>query len=199
MANYINGKEFYDELKIYHKQYLESIELKEDKPPLSEKIAFAIIQIATRLMNSYNFVNYTYKDEMISDAILKCLDKVHRFDPSISENAFAFFTQISWHAAITRIKIEQKESSVKARLIREKMSSEFVTHGVDSDADDGGNSFVDFLKENDAFIDYIEVKKNKIISEHPNMTHKNKTPYVKKATKALEEEYYFDLSEFEAE
>jgi hypothetical protein len=198
MADYINGKEFYEELKIYHAKYLESVTQGEDKPLLSDKIAFAIIQISTRLMNSYNFVNYTYRDEMISDAILKCLDKVHRFDPAISENAFAFFTQISWHAAITRIKVEQKESSVKARLIREKMSSEFVTHGVDSDNDDGGNSFVEFLKENDAFVDYIDLKKQASTNQHDSMKHRNKTPYVKKA-KEVVDDYYFDLSEFEAE
>lgn len=196
MAEYINGKEMYAELVIYNTLYKKSLVDGHEKPQVSKKLAHSIIQIATRLTNSYNFVNYTYKDEMISDAILKCLDKVHRFDPTISEQSFAFFTQVAWNACVNRIKIEQKESSVKARLIREKMSSEFVSHGVDSDADDGGNSFVEFLKENDAFVDYIEIKKNKVVSTHPNMTHRNKTPYAKKHVEVVDD-YYFDLSEFE--
>jgi hypothetical protein len=196
MAEYINGKEFFEELKIYNVAYLESIKLGEGKPQVSDKIANAIVQISTRLMNSFNFVGYSFKDEMISDAILKCFDKVHRFDPSISENAFAFFTQCAYNAAINRIKIEQKESSVKARLIREKLSSEFVQHGVDADADDGSNSFVEFLKENDAYIDYIEVKKENIKNDiNPSLKHRNKTAYPTK--KVVEVIPVFDLSDFE--
>ena len=198
MADYVNGKKLYEELKIYRAKYDESILKKEAKPQVSDKIAIALVQIATRLMNSYNFIGYSYKDEMISDAILKCFDKVHRFDPSISENAFAFFTQCAWHAATNRIKIEQKESSVKARLIREKMSSEFVSHGVDSDTDDGSNAFVEFLKENDSYIDYIEIKKEKAFSVPDSMKHRNKSGYTKKAVvpKIIIEE--IDLTMFES-
>lgn len=198
--DYVNGKELTAELVIYHAAYLKSIELGEEKPQVSEVIGNAFIQIATRLSNSHNFIGYTYRDEMIGDGIIKCLKKVHRFDPAISENSFAFFSQVCWNAAITRIKEEQKESSVKARMIREKMSSEFVAHGVDSDNDDGSNAFVEFLKENDSFVDYIDLKKQQIINAQPqpeSMKHRNKTAYVKKAVTIVEEDS-FDLTMFEA-
>lgn len=195
MADYINGKEMYAALVIYHDAYLETVKNGQDKPAVSPMLAQSFIQIATRLMNSFNFVNYTYKDEMISDGILKCLDKVHRFDPAISEQSFAFFTQICWNAAVGRIKIEQKESSVKARLIRDKMSSEFVAHGVDADADDGSNAFVEFLKENDSYVDYFEIKKASTV--HDSMKHRNKTPYAKKEVVEVADDMEFGLSEFE--
>lgn len=194
MSDYVNGREFCDELKIYHASYLRSVELGEEKPQISDTISRAIIQICTRLSNSFNFINYTYKDEMIADAILKCYTKVHRFDPAISENAFAFFTQCAYNAYIHRIKIEQKESSIKAKTIREKLSSEFVAHGVDSDSDDGTNSFVEFLKENDAYIDYIEKSREVFVAD--SLKHRNKTAYVKKEKVAIDNSI-FDLSEFE--
>ena len=196
--DYINGKTFFAELAIYHAQYVLSIKEDTEKPQISDAIAHAIMQICTRLSNSFNFIGYTYKDEMISDAIFKCFAKVHRFDPAISENAFAFFTQCAYNAFINRIKLEQKESSVKARIIREKMSSEFVAHGVDSDADDGSNAFVEFLKENDSFVDYIDQRKQKAQSVIPDsLKHRNKTAYFKK--EVVEQELFeeFDLSVFE--
>jgi hypothetical protein len=199
MADYINGKEMYAELVVYNAAYKLAMENGEEKPPVSRKLAESFIQIATRLANSFNFCNYTYKDEFIADGIVKCLDKVHRFDPEVSQQAFAFFTQICWNEAILRIKSEQHQSSVKAKLIREKLSSEFVEHGVDSDSDDGSNAFVEFLKENDSYVDYIELRKE--IEKEPVSKiakHRNKTPYAKKAVVAvdvLEEVNLFDFVE----
>ena len=103
MAEYVNGKELFAELSIYHKLYTEATEKGEAKPQISNTIAHAIIQIATRMANSWNFVGYTYKDEMISDAILKCYEKIHRFDPSISNNSFGFVSQVTWNSFINRI------------------------------------------------------------------------------------------------
>ena len=196
--DYVNGKELTDALRVYHAAYKLSVENGEEKPQVSEVIGGAFIQIATRLSNSYNFIGYTYREEMIGDGIVKCLNKVHRFDPNISENSFAFFSQICWNAAINRIKDEQDESSVKARMIREKMSSEFVAHGVDSDNDDGSNAFVEFLKENDSYVDYIDLKKQKIMNiQLDSMKHRNKTAYIKKSVTIVKEED-FDLTIFEA-
>ena len=197
MSDYINGKELTAALSVYHDAYLKSIELGQEKPQVSNVIGNAFIQIATRLSNSFNFIGYPYKEEMIGDGIIKCLSKVHRFDPKISDNSFAFFTQICWNAAINRIKEEQKESSVKARMIREKMSSEFVAHGVDSDKDDGSNAFVEFLKENDSFVDYIDLKKQQVSKMQPESSkHRNKTAYVKKTVTIIEQDN-FDLTLFE--
>lgn len=196
MSDYVNGKEFYAELKVYHAAYLEHINNGAPKPQISDKSSYAILQIATRLANSHNFINYTYKEEFILDGVIKCIMKFHNFDPRKGENPFAFFTQICWNAALNRIKIEQEQSSVKARMIREKMSSEFVAHGVDADADDGSNSFVEFLKENDSYIDYNEIKKEKV-EGNPALKHRNKTPYVKKDVVLAEELPEFDLTLFE--
>jgi len=198
MADYVNNKELFAELCIFNAAYILATEAGLERPQISNKIAHAIMQVCTRMANSYNFCNYTYKDEMISDAILKCYKKIHGFDPLRSENPFAYVSQIAWNSFLYRIKEEQKESSIKARMIREKMSDEFVQHGVDTDADEGSNAFVEFLKENDAFVDYIELRKENAKTIHPSLKHRNKTPYVKKFVELKEDDTEFDLSDFEA-
>lgn len=195
-THYVNGKELYAELCVYHEAYKISLINGDERPPVTEKMASAIIRIANKLSKSWNFVNYSYRDELVQDGILKCLEKIHLFDPLKSENVFAYATQTIYNEFLNRIKKEQKESSVKARMIREKMSSEFVEHGVDSDNDDGSNGFVEFLKENDCLIDYFELKKDKEKEVHPSLKHRNKTPYKTKAV--VEKELpAFDLSSFE--
>lgn len=178
---YVNGKEFFGMLKEYHEKYLASVEAGLDKPQVSNEIAGAIMQIANRLSNSFNFIGYSYKDEMIADAIYKCLDKVHRFDPSLSENPFAFFTQVSYNSFVNRIKIEQKQASIRARLINDKVTSDFVEQSLENDVD-ATNAFVGFLKDNNIFVDYFEERKGNIQvgTLHPSLKHRNLTPYVKK-------------------
>lgn len=195
--DYVNGKEMYAELVDFHSKYHAAVEAKSELPQVSNKLAGCFIQIANRLSNSYNFVNYTYKEEMIGDAIEKCLKKAHCFDPIRSEQAFAYFTQLCWNSFCLRIKKEQKESSVKAKLIRHKMSSEFVAHGADFDTDSGDNSFITFLQENDAYVDYIEQSKT-AVKQLTSLKHRNKTPYKKKAEVAKKVPVFeTDLSIFE--
>jgi DNA-directed RNA polymerase specialized sigma24 family protein len=193
MADYVSNKELFAEMCIYRAAYFEALEQNKPLPAVSDKIASAIDRIAHKLSNSWNFINYTFKDEMVGDAMLRCLIKAHKFDPTRSENPFAYFSQISWNCFIERIKIEQYETSVKAKYIKEKMSHEFVEHGTSLEGEDSSNSFVEFLKENDIFIDHIEEKKKNTI--HESLRHKNKTEYIKKVEVYVEPE--MDLTQFE--
>lgn len=198
MAEYVNGRELHDELCIYHELYKQSLIDKTDKPLISEKLGHAFLQIATRMMSRPNFSGYTYKDDMISDALIQCISKVHTYDPSRanidSPSGFGWSSQLIWNSAIGRIKKEQHQCSIKARLIRDKMSSEFVQHGVDSSTD-GDNSFVEFLKDVDAYVDYNELREENAKKDIPNsMKHRNRTQYKKKET--LEDIPDIDLEEF---
>jgi DNA-directed RNA polymerase specialized sigma24 family protein len=58
-------------------------------------------------------MGYSYKDEMIADAIENCVSAAHSFDPEKSNNPFAYFTQIAWNAFIRRISKEKKQAYIK--------------------------------------------------------------------------------------
>ena len=71
------------------------------------------MKIATRLSHKPNFMNYTFRDEMICDGIENCLQYIDNFDPDKSQNPFAYFTQIIYYAFIRRIQKEKKHLYVK--------------------------------------------------------------------------------------
>ncbi len=79
------------------------------KPYVTEYIAICFLQIAQRLSYRPNFINYTYKDDMISDGLENCLAYMHNFDPDKSTNPFAYFTQIIYYAFLRRIQKEKKQ------------------------------------------------------------------------------------------
>ena len=89
----------------------------DDRPPVSNYIGECFLKIATHLSFRPNFINYTYRDDMISDGIENCLQYMDNFDPEKSKNPFAYFTQIIYYAFIRRIQKEKKQQQVKQKMI----------------------------------------------------------------------------------
>jgi DNA-directed RNA polymerase specialized sigma24 family protein len=77
--------------------------------------------IANKLSNRPNFINYPFKEEMISDGIENCLMYIDNFDPGKSSNPFAYITQIIYFAFIRRITKEKKHLYTKHKLIERSM------------------------------------------------------------------------------
>ena len=77
------------------------------------------MMIATKLSTKANFSGYTYKDEMICDALENCIVAVHSFNPEKSKNPFAYFTQIIWYAFLRRIEKEKKQTYVKYKSLEQ--------------------------------------------------------------------------------
>ena len=112
-SHYINNKEFLQALIEYKKCCGDASAADESRPQIPNYIAKCFLQIATRLSYRPNFINYTYKDDMISDGIENCLAYMHNFDPDKSTNPFAYFTQIIYYAFLRRIQKEKKQQYVK--------------------------------------------------------------------------------------
>lgn len=118
MARYINNKDFLQALV----KYQEKLKVHKEKnlntlpPQIPRYIGECFVQIATRLSSKGNFCGYTYKEEMVGDAIEKMVKYMYNFDSTKSENAFAYFTQIAYNAFIQRITNEKKQQYIKAKL-----------------------------------------------------------------------------------
>lgn len=115
--NYINGADFYKALVEYNNKIVEARADDYPKPIMSKYIGECIMQIAEKLSTKYNFVSYTFRDEMISDAIEKMIESVEKYDinysSSISPNPLGYFTQIAWNIFLQRIEKEKKQQYVK--------------------------------------------------------------------------------------
>ena len=116
-----------------------------DPPPISNYIGECFLKIATHLSYRPNFINYTYREEMISDGIENCLQYVHNFNPEKSDNPFAYFTQIIYYAFLRRIQKEKKQAHVKNKMIENMNVDVFLTQ---EDGDVQNNPYTDYLQKN---------------------------------------------------
>jgi len=126
---YVDKAEFYIEMCAYIKlRKKEDLQARKEKiahnngrhpdpSPPSDSIAKKIYDIVNNFSYNYNFINYTYKDLMITEALWSCLRYCDRFNPKISENPFAYFTQITYHSFIKVINSEKKITNIKKKLL----------------------------------------------------------------------------------
>ena len=110
---YVNNADFLDALVEYQEKLKKSKKNKTDPPPIPNYIGECFMKIAEGLSHKPNFINYTYRDEMMSDGIENCLMYFSNFDPTKSKNPFAYFTQIIYYAFLRRIQKEKKQTYVK--------------------------------------------------------------------------------------
>ena len=115
--HYVDNKMFLEAMKEYRKSCNKAKREKKNKPPVTDYIGSCFLKIANHLSYRPNFINYTYKEEMISDGIENCLQYVKNFNPEKSNNPFAYFTQIIYYAFLRRIQKEKKQAHVKNKYI----------------------------------------------------------------------------------
>jgi len=111
--HYINNEDFLKALVAYKESCVEAEKNGKSKPNIPNYIGECWMKIAEGLSHKPNFINYTYRDEMISDGIENCLMYFENFNPDKSKNPFAYFTQIIYYAFLRRIQKEKKQLYVK--------------------------------------------------------------------------------------
>ena len=115
--HYVNNKEFLAAL-INHRENIEIAEIQgKEKPRIPRYIGECFLKIATHLSFKPNFVNYMFKEDMISDGIENCVQYIHNFNPEKSQNPFAYFTQIIHYAFLRRIQKEKKQLEIKNKIL----------------------------------------------------------------------------------
>jgi len=111
--HYINNPDFLQALMDYKAEQKRCKTNKLPEPPIPNYIGECFMKIAEGLSHKPNFINYTYRDEMMGDGIENCLMYFDNFDPAKSKNPFAYFTQIIYYAFLRRIQKEKKQLYVK--------------------------------------------------------------------------------------
>ena len=115
--HYVNNKEFLEALIEYREKVAIAASKDLPKPRISNYIGSCFLKIATHLSYKSNFVNYMYREDMISDGIENCVQYIHNFDPAKSKNPFAYFTQISYFAFLRRIQREKRQLDIKTKIV----------------------------------------------------------------------------------
>ena len=144
--HYVDNAKFLEAMREYKKAVNRSKRLKEQKPPVTNYIGECFLKIANHLSYRPNFINYTFRDDMIADGIENCLQYLDNFDPVKSKNPFAYFTQIIYYAFIRRIQKEKKQITIKQRMIQESNYDDLALQpGEDREFK---NQFSEYLRQN---------------------------------------------------
>lgn len=148
---YVNNKEFLEAIILYKKKVKENKDKNSPNPRIPSYIGECFLKIATHLSYKPNFVNYTFRDDMISDGVENCIQYINNFDPDKSQNPFAYFTQIIYYAFLRRISKEKKQLDIKNKIL-ERSGYDHVMHTDTYDGDMAGmnQSYSDMgsIKEN---------------------------------------------------
>ena len=166
-THYVDNKQLYAVI-VEHKTKVADAEANNAPPPqIPDYVGKCILQIAQRLSTKPNFINYSYREEMISDGIENCISYFDNFDPSKSDNPFAYFTQIIYYAFLRRIQKEKKQVYIKHKTAENSMLfNELVESGEDgefnfSPADFDSENVSDFIKAFEENINKKKIKRKK--------------------------------------
>ena len=144
-VHYVDNKKFLAAI-VERKVLLKEAEEEDDpKPQISNYLGECILKIANDLSYRPNFINYTYKEEMISDGIENCLQYIDNFDPEKSKNPFAYFTQIIYYAFIRRIAKEKKQQKIKDRILKRSNIQDMIIVQPHDDEADYQTQYIEFL------------------------------------------------------
>jgi hypothetical protein len=118
-SHYIDNKRFLEDISN-HREIVQKAKKEGIKPPgVTEYIGQCFLDIANNLAKKPNFANYSFKEEMIGDAVENCIMYATNFDPLKSTNPFAFFTQITFYAFLRRIQKEKKQLYIKLKCFED--------------------------------------------------------------------------------
>lgn len=120
--HYVNNKEFSQAVVDYVTSVNEARDKLEDEPIIPEYIGRCFLKIAEGLSHKPNFVGYTYREEMVMDAVENCIKAIMNYDVKKATrtglpNAFAYFTQITYYAFLRRIAKEKKQQDIKEKYM----------------------------------------------------------------------------------
>ena len=145
--HYVDNKKFLEAMVIYRDKVNNAKENNKTKPDVTNYIGECFLKIANHLSYRPNFINYTYRDDMISDGIENCLQYMDNFNPEKSTNPFAYFTQIIYYAFIRRIQKEKKQTLVKQKMIA-NAGVENIMDQLEGDDSQYRSQLLDFLQRN---------------------------------------------------
>ena len=152
--HYVNNKEFSLAVVDYCNRLQKAQKQKSKKIPVIDNyIAECFLKIAEGLSHKSNFIRYTYREEMVMDAVENCLKAIKNYDIETATrtgtpNAFAYFTQIALYAFLRRIDKEKKQQDIKLKYMANIDYEDLVDNENSTEqSDEAGQFLVDTLRQ----------------------------------------------------
>lgn len=150
--HYVNNAQFSQAVVDYVGKLEECRKEEIALPKVPDYIAQCFLRIAEGLSHKANFIRYTYREEMVMDAVENCLKAISNYNLEAATrtgkpNAFAYFTQITWFAFLRRITKEKKQQEIKMKYLTKSGIENFIDVGDEAVGGDVAAHFVDTLKD----------------------------------------------------
>ena len=117
--HYVDNSKLLEVMSEYREQYLVAKDNDIEPPVIPDYAGECFLKIAEKLSHRPNFINYAFREEMVSDGIENCVMYANNFNPEKSQNPFAYFTQIIYYAFLRRIEKEKKQLYIKYKTMNE--------------------------------------------------------------------------------
>jgi hypothetical protein len=112
--HYVNNKALLECIVEYRKKLQHAKEIRANRMPPMPRYAGECLQlICERMSTRPNFGGYSYREDMVMEAVLNCVQAFDNFNPEKSNNPFGYFSRIAWRAMLRTIWEERKQSYVK--------------------------------------------------------------------------------------
>tara|TARA_Y100000004_G_scaffold78526_1_gene88385 strand:- start:756 stop:1346 length:591 start_codon:yes stop_codon:yes gene_type:complete len=185
--HYVNNADFSQAVVDYVTLVEEAKKSNTTVPKVPDYVAQCFLRIAEGLSHKANFIRYTYREEMVMDAVENCLKAISNYNLEAATrtgkpNAFAYFTQISWFAFLRRIAKEKKQQDVKIKYLTQSGIENFIDNEL---GDEASQNVVD------AFVDTLRGRIDKVRSQDEVIKE-----FAKKEKKKRTIKVDSDLSEF---
>ena len=150
--HYVNNADFSQAVVDYVTTVNEAKQKSTTIPKVPNYVAQCFLRIAEGLSHKANFIRYTYREEMVMDAVENCLKAIGNYNLEAATrtgkpNAFAYFTQITWYAFLRRITKEKKQQEIKLKYLTKSGIDSFIDTGSEATASDTATHFVDTLRD----------------------------------------------------
>ena len=164
-VHYVNNADFSQAVVDYVTKVNKARDKGKPHPIVPDYIAQCFLRIAEGLSHKHNFIRYTYREEMVMDAVENCLKAIHNYNLEAATrtgkpNAFAYFTQITWYAFLRRISREKKQQDIKLRYLSRSGIENFVDNDLgDEMSQQVVEAFVDGLRDR---IDKVKIQDEQV-------------------------------------
>jgi len=169
--HYVNNAEFSQAVVDYVTTVQEAKKNKQQLPIVPDYIASCFLRIAEGLSHKSNFIRYTYREEMVMDAVENCLKAIENYNLEAATrtgkpNAFAYFTQITWYAFLRRIAKEKKQQDIKLKYLSKADISVFLDNEFGDDmSQQVVGAFVDTLRDRIEKVRYVDTEVKEFAKE----------------------------------
>lgn len=186
--HYVNNADFSQAVVDYVTSANEAKNNNQKIPKVTNYIAQCFLRIAEGLSHKSNFIRYTYREEMVMDAVENCLKAINNYDIEAATrtgkpNAFAYFTQITWFAFLRRIAKEKKQQEVKMKYLTASGIENFI---INEHGDNMSNQVAEY------FVDVLKTRIDRVKGVDTEVKNYAKSEKTKRKSKTVDS----DLSEF---